>query len=127
MLADEALRGLMHGRGIERARHAPGVAQIDRQIGAAIDDAIEIMALHRRGAGIEILAGALGGQNRDRMRPQVRIQRVAHGVGVPVLGEIDMGDLAARVHAGIGAAGALHQCFLARQRLDRRRQRALAR
>ena len=53
------------------------------------------------------------------------VERVAHGVGVPVLGQIDMSHLAARVHAGIGAAGALHQGLFARQRLDRRRQDAL--
>src|SRR5580704_3186561 len=38
-----------------------------------------------------------------------------------------MGDLAARVHAGIGPAGTLHQSFLARERLDRRGQRTLHR
>ena len=36
-----------------------------------------------------------------------------------------MRHLAARVHAGIGAAGALHQHLFAGQRLDRRRQFAL--
>ena len=36
-----------------------------------------------------------------------------------------MGDLAARVHAGIGAAGALHQRLSPLKRLDRRRQHAL--
>ena len=55
----------------------------------------------------------------------MRIERIAHGVGVPVLREIDMRHLRARVHAGIGAAGALHQGFLARQRFDRRGQDAL--
>ena len=55
----------------------------------------------------------------------MRVERVAHGVGVPVLGQIDMGDLPARVHAGIGAAGALHVRAFARQRRDRRRQHAL--
>ena len=43
------------------------------------------------------------------MRPQMRIERVAHRVGSPVARQIDMRDLPERVHAGIGAAGALHQ------------------
>ena len=109
MLADQALRGSVHRCGIERTRHAPGAAGVDRQIGAAVDDAIEIVTLDRRGAGVEIIRRAFGGEHRHRMRAQMRVERVAHGVGVPVLGQIDVGDLAARVHAGIGTAGALHQ------------------
>ena len=41
----------------------------------------------------------------------MRVERIAHGVGVPVLRQIDMRDLPARVHAGVGAPGALHQSF----------------
>ena len=39
------------------------------------------------------------------MRPQMRVQPVADGVGLPVARELDAGHLPARVHAGIGAAG----------------------
>ena len=85
-------------RGIERARHAPGAAGVERQIGAAVDDAIEIMAPDRRGARVEIVGDTFGRENGDRMRAQMRIERVAHGVGIPVLREIDMGDLR-RAHA----------------------------
>src|SRR6187551_575445 len=99
------LRGDLHGGGIERPRHAPSVTEIDREIGPAIDDAIKIMPLDGRGTGVEIVSRALGGKNRDRMWPQMRVERVAHGSGVPIFGEIDMRDLPARVHAGIGAAG----------------------
>ena len=66
------------------------------------------MPLDRREARVEIIGDALRREHRDRMRPQMRVERVAHGVGVPILGEIDMGDLAERVHAGIGAPGAVH-------------------
>ena len=38
----------------------------------------------------------------------MEIDGVAHIVAVPVSGEIDMGDLAERMDAGIGAAGAVH-------------------
>jgi len=42
--ADEAPRRLLHCRDIERLGNAPGTAAIQRQIGPAVDDAIEIMA-----------------------------------------------------------------------------------
>ena len=45
MLADQTLRGGVHRGRIERTRHAPGVAQIEREIGAAVEDAVEVMAL----------------------------------------------------------------------------------
>src|SRR5712691_10681222 len=67
--ANEALRGPMHGGGIERARDAPGVPQIQREIGAPVDDAVAIVALDRRGAGVEIAGDTLGRQDRDRVRP----------------------------------------------------------
>ena len=40
------------------------------------------MPLHRRHARVEIVRHALGRQHRHRMRPQMRIERVAHGVGL---------------------------------------------
>ena len=110
VLADERLRGRVHGVGIEPARHAPGARALQREIGAAVDDAVEVVALPCREPRIEVVGDLLGGQNRDRMRPQVRIHRIAQLVGAPVLREIDMRDLAERVHARIGAprAGDLH-------------------
>ena len=99
--------------------------QIEREIGAAVEDAVAIMALARRGARVEVVGHPLGRQHGDRMRAQVGIERVAHGVGVPVARQIDMRHLGARMHAGIGAPGALHQGLLARQRFDRRGQHAL--
>jgi hypothetical protein len=35
---------------------------------------------------------------------QMRVERALHGVGRPVAGKIDMGDLAPGMDAGIGAA-----------------------
>ena len=127
VLADEPLRRRMHRRGVERARHAPGAAALEREIGAPVDDAIEIMPLRAEKRASKSSAHPLGGQHRDRMRPQMRVERIAHRVGVPVLGEIDMRHLAERMHAGIGAAGALHRDRLAAEGLDRRGQRALHR
>ena len=55
----------------------------------------------------KVVRHLLGRDDRHRMRPQMRVERVAHRVGVPVLAQIDMRDLPERVHAGIGAAGAV--------------------
>ena len=55
------------------------------------------------------------------------IERVAHGVAVPILGEIDMRDLAERVHAGIGAPGAGDGDALAGEGRDRLGEHALHR
>ena len=115
VLADQALRGRVHGRGIERPRHAPGAAALEREIGAAVDDAIEIVALDRREARVEVVGDLLGREHRDRMRAQMRVERIAHGVASPVLGEIDMRDLAERMHAGVGAPGAADVHALARR------------
>ena len=120
-LPSRSCAAVMHRRCVERARHPPGAVLVERQIGAAIDDAVEIMPLDRREARVEICRGAFGGEHRDRLRPQMKVDRVAHRVGVPVLGEIDMRDLAERMHAGIGAAGAGDGDALAVESLRRRR------
>ena len=92
------------GCGTRQARPRSSV-----EIGAAIDDAIEIMALLRREARVEVVRHLLGRDHRDRMRTQMRVDGIAHRVGVPVLGEIDMRDLAERMHAGVGAPGAVRR------------------
>ncbi len=55
----------------------------------------------------------------------MRIERVAQPAGRKIAGQIEMRDLRQRMHAGIGAAGALHAHGLADGRLDRRLERAL--
>ena len=55
------------------------------------------------------------------------VERVAHGIGRPVAGEIDMGDLAERMDAGIGAPGALDRDRLAGEGGDRLLDRLLHR
>ena len=107
VLADEPLRRRMHGRAVQRLAHAPGSAALEGQVGATIDDAIEIVALERGITGVEFARHPLGGDDRDRMRSQMRVQRVAHGIGAPFEREIDMADLAESMHSGVGSAGAL--------------------
>ena len=70
-LPEKPLRGRVHRRDVERARHAPDAAALERKIGPAVDDAIEIVPPGRRKARIEIVGDPFGRQHRDRMRPQI--------------------------------------------------------
>src|SRR6185437_13345608 len=125
--ADQALRRLVHGGGIERARHAPDAVGLERQIGAAVDDAVEIVALDGRKSRVEVVRDLFGRKHGDRLRAQMKVDGVAHRVGVPLFGEIDMRDLAERMHARIGAAGAAHRGALGGECRDGVGQRALDR
>ena len=68
-------------------RHA---LAIDGKVGAAVDDPIEIAALPGRKARVEIGGHDFGRQHRDRVRPQVRVERIAHRIRIKFAGEIDM-------------------------------------
>jgi hypothetical protein len=125
--ADQALGGGVHRRMVERARHAPGAGARDREVGTAVDDAVAVVALDRREARVERLRHHFGCEHRDRVRAQMRGHGVAHGVGVPALGKIDMGHLTERMHAGVSPPGPTDLDALAAERLDRCRQQALYR
>src|SRR3979490_365996 len=99
MLADEALCGDMHRRAVERLGDTPGTASLKGETGAAIDDAIEIVPLDRGEAGVEVIRRPLRLDDDDRMRPQMRIQGVAHRVLVPRPRQIEVTDLAERITA----------------------------
>jgi hypothetical protein len=61
---------------------------------------------------MKIFRGLNRRQDGNRVRPQMGIDRIAHDIGSGRLFDIDMRDLTQRVHAGIGAAGALYNnCF----------------
>src|SRR6202171_6263491 len=61
------------------------------------------------------------------MRPQMRIEAVAQAARHKMFRNIAMRDLRQRMHAGVGAARAMHANMLAADRLDRGFQRALYR
>ena len=127
MPADQALCSRVHRRIIEWSRQAPGTTAINREISTAINDAIAIVALRRRETRVERVRHLLGGEHRHRLRAQMRRDGVAHGVGVPILGEVDMRHLAERMHARVGAPGPADLHALAAERLDRQHQCALHR
>ena len=58
---------------------------------------------------MEIIAGSIDRQDRDRMRPDVEIQRATNLLGGKRLRQIDVGYLAQGVDAGIGPAGPLDE------------------
>ena len=66
VLADQPLRRRVHGVDIERARHAPGAVAIERQIGAAVDDAVEIVPLASRRSARRNVSGTRLGRRARR-------------------------------------------------------------
>ena len=69
MLAEQALRGGMHRVGVEMARHPPGAADVEREIGAVVGDAIEVVPL-------------LGGEPRlEIIRHDLRAESTPIGCG----------------------------------------------
>ena len=108
MFADQALRSVVHRLSIELARHPPGALLLQRKIGAAVNDAIEIVAFDRREASVEVIGGAFRRKHRDRLRAQMKIHRIADVVGIPFLAEIDVRHLTQRMDTGVGASRAVH-------------------
>jgi hypothetical protein len=47
VFADETLRRQVHARAVKRLGDAPGAAALEGEIGAAIDDTVEVVALDR--------------------------------------------------------------------------------
>ena len=125
MLAEQALRGGVHGFRIERARHAPGAPDVQRKIGAVIGDAIKVVALFRGKARFKIIRHDVGREHADRMRAQMRVQAVAKPARHEMFCNVAMRDLAQRMDPGIGAAGAVHANVFAADRLHRGFQRTL--
>ncbi len=127
MPADEGLGGLVHRPGVERRLHPPGAAAVERERRAAVDDAVKIMAGAGAAPGVETGIGGLGLENRDRMGMKQRVQPLAETEWIPCALKVDMRDLAQRMHAGVGAPGAMGGRALARHGEKRVLQRLLDR
>ena len=76
---------------------------------------------------VEIVAHALDAENRDGMGMKERIEPLAEPERLPVALEIDMRDLAQRMHASVGAPRAMRDRTLAVMASDRALQRLLDR
>ena len=70
-------------------------------------DAILIVSSLCREASLEGVGRGLDGEDRHGVRAQVKVQRLADAERLPLLGEVEMGHLPGRMHAGIGAARGL--------------------
>ena len=71
------------------------------------------------------LGGDGGVQHHDGLAPQVGVQRIAHRLGRPGLGKVDVDHLAGGVDAGVGSSGGVNAHRLAAEGGDRPLQRAL--
>src|SRR4029077_5818456 len=127
MPADETLRGGVHCCAVERFRDAPGPPPLKCEIGATIDDAIEVMALDGGKARIKGWLDLFYRNDGDGMRAKMRIQRIAYRVRFPVLFHVHVTHLSYRVHAGVGAAGTMDAHFLAAETRCVERELALHR
>lgn len=119
MTPDEVLRRLVHLRGIERPRHLPDAACVEGGRRPPVQDAIEVMALRRRKPRVEAVRYDLREEHADRLRPKMRVCSITHRIGPPIAIEIDVCHLVCRVHARIGAPGAVDAHRLAGEALDR--------
>ena len=66
------------------------------------------MARPRGKARLELVADGARRQHGYGARAQMRVDGVAQPVLAPDAREVDMSDLPQRMHAGVGAAGAMH-------------------
>ncbi len=119
--SDERLRGLRHGRGIEVDGQPPDAIALERWRSTAREDTIEVMARRGAEAGVEVACRLSTLEHDDRQRLQVEIHRVAHAERLPRLGEIEVGNLAQRMNAGVGSPRPFHGDGLAAEALDRPR------
>ncbi len=94
-----------HCVGVERSGLVPGLAGSQGGAGRAIEDAVAVAAADGGEAGAPVGRNLGRGQDDDRVRLEMEVQRVAQPGGADGPGQVEMGDLAGGVNAGIGAAG----------------------
>ena len=115
----------MHRAGVEARLHPPGAAASERERRAAVDHAIEIVAGAGAAPRVEIGVGPLGPENGDRMGAKQRVEPFGEPERLPLAFKVDMGDLAQRMHAGVGASRAMGDRALGRHGEKRALQRFL--
>src|SRR3984957_20161108 len=114
--SDQQLRRLVHRAGVERVLHKPGAAEFERERRAAVDDAIEVIATNRAAPRVEAVHGRFDLEHRDRTSDEMVVDRLAQAPCAPFPAKIDMRDLPARMHARVGASGAVNGYRLPGQR-----------
>src|SRR4051812_15988049 len=119
MTADQHASRLLHRFRIQRAAGLPRPAPIQRQRCPAVDDAVDIAALHGGDSGVEVLGHRFGLQHGDGYRPHVVVQPVADRPIGEVLFQVEMRHLPQRVYAGIRTPGTMDAYDLSGQSLHR--------
>ncbi|MCY1370329.1 hypothetical protein D9M69_574160 [compost metagenome] len=96
----------MHRFVIKALLYPPNALIINRQRRTAIVNAIKIVAGTRRETRIKSIRCLFDIENADAFigHHQMRIKRITHFRSTPILCQIDMNDLRARMNACIGAA-----------------------
>ena len=127
-MAEQALRRRVHRRGVERLAAMPGPVALEGERRAPVDDAVEIAPplaprSARRNHPRPRSAARIATRSSISVRWALRASRTASGR--QALREAHDGDLAGRMHAGIGAAGALDAQVLAAKGGDRLLDRLL--
>src|SRR5208283_621811 len=117
--SDERLRRPMHRLGVEQTLHVPHAPARQRRRRAPIEDEIAVVAHLGGKARLELVRDRACRKHGDRVRPEMRIDRVPQAIDPPLSREIDMRDLSQRMDAGIRAPGAVHDALVAVDRRDR--------
>ena len=103
--AEQDVGGGPHGHEVERVAYVPGDAGQQRIGRRRVPDQVAVGADAGRTASVEVVAHRLGSAHHD-LGGQLAVQGAGEADAVEGDGrEVDMDDLAAGVHAGVGAAG----------------------
>lgn len=105
MLSDQDRSALGHGCGVEGGRHPPNSAAVQCRGRAPVDDAIQIGPTTSRKSGVKFLIHDLGLEHRNGVRFDMEVDRVPDRVRLPVLFEINVGNLTQSMDTGIRAPG----------------------
>ncbi len=117
--ADEELRCLVHGFGIERTGDLPGMAALQRQRRAAVGDAVFIAPADAGKARVPVIALHRAADHRHRIGAQMGVEGFHQAEGFDLLVDVDMADHGQRMDAAVGAPGAVHAHLLAGDGLHR--------
>ena len=108
MPPDQIPGAFAHARFVQRLADMPGAPVFEREGRAPVDDPVAVDARCRVAARIEIIRHLLAGQRRDRLRPKMRVHRLANLLRGMGLRQIDVAALAPRVHARVRSSRAMN-------------------
>ncbi len=102
VLAHEALGRRLHCGSVQRTLDEPHPAGEQGGRGTPVQETVAVGAADRREARVEVVVDMFGGQDGHRVAPQAVVDRVANAVRPVRFAQIEMGNLAAGMHPGVG-------------------------